>query len=94
MKSATLAVVRNLVAAGKVRISQHGMFEPTEDSIAVSITVSGLAAAVVVEDYPEYAKGACVLCLQRDALGEPIHILWGLAAQNPEMEDYRTRRPV
>jgi len=42
--------------------------------------IVGLSTAVVVEDYPNYAKGPCVLVLQQDATDQPVHVLWGIPA--------------
>lgn len=81
--SHTLTVVQALVAMGNARVSQHGLTELADDYIMVSAAISGVASAVVVEDYPDYAKGPCVLCLQLDQTGNAIHILWGLALHNP-----------
>ena len=80
--SATLESIKALVLAGNVRVSQHGLDELRDDGILVSEVVGGVTFAVVVEDHPGYAKGPCMLCLQRDRTDRPLHILWGLAAQN------------
>jgi hypothetical protein len=40
--------------------------------------MAGVAHAVVVEDYPEYYKGPCVLVLQKDHEGKPLHVVWGI----------------
>ncbi len=42
--------------------------------------VSGLAGAVVVEDYPDYPKGPCVLVLEQDGMQQAIHVVWGIPA--------------
>ena len=76
--SKTLEQVRVLVARGEVGVSLHGYEELAADGVQVRDIVAGLATAVVVEDYPTYAKGPCVLVLQHDETGQPIHVVWGI----------------
>ena len=76
--SQTLDQVRALVARGDVRVSDHGYEELGADHIFVRDVIEGLAAAVVVEDYPDYPKGPCVLVLEQDRNGQPIHVVWGI----------------
>jgi hypothetical protein len=42
--------------------------------------IDGLETAVVVEDYPTYPKGSCVLVLEQDRASLPIHVVWGIPA--------------
>lgn len=76
--SQTLARVRLLIAAGEIRISDHGYDELSADDLTVDELVRGAQAAEVIEDYPTFAKGPCVLVLQRDAADRPVHVVWGM----------------
>jgi hypothetical protein len=77
--SQTLIQVRELVARREVRVSDHGYDELAHDNIFVGDILAGVPEAAVVEDYPDFGKGPCVLVLQRDADGKPIHVVWGIA---------------
>ena len=72
--------VQALVEQGAVRVSLHGYDELAADNIRIRDVLAGVPSATVVEDYPTYTRGPCVLVLQRDGEGEPIHIVWGIAA--------------
>lgn len=76
--SDTLERIRNLVAKGRVLISNHGFDELSADEISVAEAINGVTRAVAVEDYPDYFKGPCVLTLQRDTAGHPVHVVWGI----------------
>ena len=76
--SKTLSEVQRLAAAGDVFVSAHADVELAKDQISLREILDGVQSAAVVEDYPTYAKGPCVLVLQQDAQGAAIHLLWGL----------------
>lgn len=82
--SNTFKRVIQLVHSESVRISEHGYNELEADNIFSRDIVQGIAEAIVVEDYPEYPKGSCVLVLQRDRNGNPIHIVWGIPKGHSE----------
>jgi hypothetical protein len=76
--SQTFDLVTDLVARDEVRVSLHGQEELQADGIRIREVLSGLSDGFVVEDYPDFGKGPCVLLLQRDAEGQAIHIVWGI----------------
>jgi hypothetical protein len=76
--SETFRQVVGLIRLGKVRISDHGYDELAADGIFARDALANVAEGIVVEDYPDYAKGACVLVLQKDRRGEPMHVVWGI----------------
>jgi hypothetical protein len=78
--SETFERIKVLVAEGQVRISEHGYDELAEDDLTARELLASVTDADLVEDYPDYGKGPCVLLLQRDKGGEPVHAVWGIPA--------------
>lgn len=80
-----LARIQALMERGEIRISEHGYDELARDAILVRDVIGGARDAVTVEEYPEYPKGPCVLVLQKDGAGAPIHVVWGIpkGAESP-----------
>jgi hypothetical protein len=76
--SGTLARVQALAAIGQFRISAHAYNELDADDISSEEVLAGVSQAMLVEDYPNFHLGPCVLVLQTDAEDRPIHVLWGI----------------
>ena len=104
----TLQLVIDLVERREVRISDHGYDELAADDILIRDVINGVKDSKIGEDYPEYHKGPCVLVLQEDQQGDPIHVVWGIPKNkaypavvvtayrpNPEewTDDFLRRRP-
>ena len=53
---------------------QHGFRELVADDILAEDALAGVAAAVVIEDYPDTRKEPSILVLQHDRDGLPIHL--------------------
>lgn len=70
--------IRELVRLGRVRVSEHGYEELTEDGIHTKDAVRGVSDMVLIEEYPDYPKGPCVLVLEHDRDGQPFHVVWGI----------------
>lgn len=76
--SSTLEQIKVLASRSEIRISDHGYDELAADGILAREVVAGLTSAEVLEDYPDFPKGPCVLVLEQDRNGLPIHAVWGI----------------
>ncbi len=76
--SQTLTLIKKLTNEGVVKISSHGYDELAEDHIFVKDILKSINNAQVVEDYPNFGKGPCVLVLQYDQDLKPLHVVWGI----------------
>ena len=96
--SLTFKKIIYLIEKGEIKISNHGYYELTEDRILVKEIIASVKDGKKVEDYPEYPKGPCILVLQRDKEGNPIHVVGGIPknASSPAVlvTAYRPDRPI
>ena len=77
MNSIFKQIIR-LIEKKEIKISDHGYNELANDGLYVKEIILGVKEAVVVEEYPQYQKGPCVLVLQKDSTGKPVHVVWGI----------------
>lgn len=73
-----LEKILELKQIGEIIIFEHGYDELAADGIAVREIMAGIQEAVLIESYPNYPKGPCVLVMQKDREGHPIHVVWGI----------------
>lgn len=82
--SGTFERIKRLVMDRSVRVSDHGYDELVADDISFRDVIDSVNDGQVVEDYPDYPKGPCVLVLQSDGNGNPLHVLWGIPKGHSE----------
>ncbi len=76
--SETFEQILRLIDRGDVKVSDHGYDELAADGLSARDALVSVRAGAIVEDYPDYLKGPCVLVLQKDRQGKPIHVVWGI----------------
>lgn len=81
----TLAIIQAMVARGSYRVSDHAFEEMVKDDIMPSQIVAGLGTALFVEDYPDANRGPSVLVLLSDGNRRPLHAVWGIPKQRPDL---------
>ncbi len=98
-----LRSIRAEILEGRYRFTLHAVQEATRDRTAVEDVVSAILDenAVIIEDYPEDARGPSCLILGTQS-GSPLHLVVAyppdpavITAYRPDPDkwvDYRTRR--
>ncbi len=49
-----------------------------EDNLSFRELLNGVVNGTVVEEYPDYSKGPCILLLQQERSENPVHVVWGI----------------
>jgi len=70
--------IKVLISNGDIRIAEHGYDELAADDLTVREIVEGSSDGIVIEEYPDFPKGPCILLLLKDREGHSIHAVWGI----------------
>ena len=76
--SSLLKKIVRLINEGEILISAHGYDELAEDKIKLNDIIWSVSSAEIIQEYPDYKKGPCILVLQYDNGNQPIHVVWGI----------------
>ena len=74
----TFDTIKALIKSRELRVSEHGWDELESDDISIRHLLETIDQAELIEDYPEFGKGPSILLFQRDRMGNPIHVVWGI----------------
>ena len=55
--------ILGLIRRNEIVVSNHGYDELSEDEIGLRDVLAGVKKGFVIENYPDYPKGPCVLVL-------------------------------
>lgn len=77
--------IQALVAAGRWDASEHGKFRRATRGFDDADLIGGIMDAVAVEEYPAGEIGPSLLSLQFDAIGRPLHVVWGIKEADADM---------
>jgi uncharacterized membrane-anchored protein len=58
--------IERLIENGDILISEHGYDEIAADGLIAREIVAGSVESIVLEEYPDYSKGPCVLIMMKD----------------------------
>jgi len=70
--------ILQLIDKGQVNISDHGYDELAADNLFVREIIESVKRDKIIEEYPDFHKGPCILILQEDRNGSPVHVVWGI----------------
>jgi hypothetical protein len=71
--------LQTLVERGDVVVSRHGLLELANRGIFLDDVIAGVAAAIPVEEYPDYKKGH--LFWSRSGIIKIVPFTWSGASQ-------------
>ena len=83
--SEALTAIKAVVARGAWHVSNHAFEKLEKRGILASEVVAGLERSIVVEDYPDAHHGPSVLVLFPARDSRPVHAIWGLPRENPDI---------
>ena len=73
--------VQEQAQAGEYRVTVHANQEMWDEDIFLSEVLETIAAAHVLENYPQHRRGPCCLLNGRTRQGRPLHVVCTTACE-------------